>query len=317
MEEKKYIIYKHTSPSGKCYIGITCKKPKERWANGVGYTRCPVFMKAIKKYGWENIKHEIIKKNLTLDEANEKEKEYIKLYNTKVPNGYNISDGGGGSYGVTFTKQRKERISKKHKKQVVMLNESKDGFIKYKSLYDAEIATSISKECISQACRNLIYTAGGTIWIFYDDYINLDENELIQLCKSKLYKSKNNRKLASIKVKQYDINANFIQEFSSISDAALSIGKSNISAITACCRHKTRSAYGFIWCYSSEKFDIKNYKNKCIKRVMQFDLNNNLIDTYTSLTEASIFNNIDIRKISKCCIGTQKKSGGYIWKFAE
>ena len=32
-----FTIYKHTSPSGRCYIGITKYKPKYRWNNGKGY----------------------------------------------------------------------------------------------------------------------------------------------------------------------------------------------------------------------------------------------------------------------------------------
>lgn len=34
-----YCVYKHTSPSGKVYVGITKLKPKYRWNNGKGYTR--------------------------------------------------------------------------------------------------------------------------------------------------------------------------------------------------------------------------------------------------------------------------------------
>lgn len=28
-----YCVYKHTSPNGKVYIGITKKKPNDRWEN--------------------------------------------------------------------------------------------------------------------------------------------------------------------------------------------------------------------------------------------------------------------------------------------
>ena len=28
---KKYVVYSHTSPSGKYYIGITCQNTEERW----------------------------------------------------------------------------------------------------------------------------------------------------------------------------------------------------------------------------------------------------------------------------------------------
>ena len=39
-DTKLYYVYKHTSPSGKVYIGITSKHPPERrWANGNGYKK--------------------------------------------------------------------------------------------------------------------------------------------------------------------------------------------------------------------------------------------------------------------------------------
>ena len=35
--ENNYIVYKHTAPNGKVYIGITKKAPNDRWASGFGY----------------------------------------------------------------------------------------------------------------------------------------------------------------------------------------------------------------------------------------------------------------------------------------
>ena len=32
-----YTVYKHISPSGKVYIGITKRKPEYRWNKGKGY----------------------------------------------------------------------------------------------------------------------------------------------------------------------------------------------------------------------------------------------------------------------------------------
>jgi len=51
-------IYKHTSPTGKCYIGQTVDI-KNRWKPSA-YRQCKKFHNAIKKYGWENFTHEII-----------------------------------------------------------------------------------------------------------------------------------------------------------------------------------------------------------------------------------------------------------------
>lgn len=90
-----YTVYKHTTPSGKVYIGITCQKPYERWENGKGYKRNHYFYSAIKKYGWENIKHEILFSNLTKEEAEAKEIELISFYDSaNKEKGYNLRQGG-------------------------------------------------------------------------------------------------------------------------------------------------------------------------------------------------------------------------------
>ena len=34
---KNYTVYKHISPNGKIYIGITSKEPIKRWNGGSGY----------------------------------------------------------------------------------------------------------------------------------------------------------------------------------------------------------------------------------------------------------------------------------------
>ena len=61
-----YKIYKHTFPNGKVYIGLTSQEPKKRWgSDGNGYYGQKYIYRAIKKYGWKNIKHEILFDNLS------------------------------------------------------------------------------------------------------------------------------------------------------------------------------------------------------------------------------------------------------------
>lgn len=98
-QEKKWCVYKHTNKiNGKVYIGQTCQNPEDRWQNGEGYKTCPRFYNAIQKYGWDNFVHEILYKNLTLDEANKKEIDLIKEFqSTNDKFGYNIQDGGKNS----------------------------------------------------------------------------------------------------------------------------------------------------------------------------------------------------------------------------
>lgn len=111
-----YLVYKHTSPSGKVYIGITSKTAFRRWNNGRGYLGS-VFYNAIRKYGWNNIKHEILYKNLTQQEAVSIEHDLILQYDsTNKKKGYNVVPGGGlGIKGYKFTEEQKKKLSESHK----------------------------------------------------------------------------------------------------------------------------------------------------------------------------------------------------------
>lgn len=112
MEE--WSLYKHTVPNGKVYIGITVQKPEKRWNNGKGYKSNQYFYNAICKYGWENIKHEIVCILETKDEACTEEKKQIKKYKANDPNyGYNLTDGGEH---YEFTPNVVERL--KHSKKL-------------------------------------------------------------------------------------------------------------------------------------------------------------------------------------------------------
>lgn len=118
MSINNYTVYKHTCPNGKVYIGITCQDVNLRWANGLGY-RTQMFYKAIQKYGWNNIKHEIIYKNLTQKEAEEREQYLIYTFNsTDKRYGYNIANGGYGVnnfLGKTHNEETKRKISNSNK----------------------------------------------------------------------------------------------------------------------------------------------------------------------------------------------------------
>jgi group I intron endonuclease len=125
-----HIIYKHTSPSGKSYIGQT-KNLSDRNSNHRKKTTCPAIAAAIKKYGWESFQHEILLSGLSLEEANYWEAWYIKEHRTLSPNGYNLMTGGGNSSPSAETraklslakknqsKETKEKISKSHMGKVV------------------------------------------------------------------------------------------------------------------------------------------------------------------------------------------------------
>lgn len=112
MENNCYTVYKHTSPSGKVYIGITSSPVNRRWQNGKGYRQNKYFSSAISKYGWDNFDHEIVCANLSSSEAFEMEKLLIRFYNsTDRRFGYNQSTGGeSGACGVHPSQETIEKL---------------------------------------------------------------------------------------------------------------------------------------------------------------------------------------------------------------
>ena len=111
-EELKWCVYIHTSPSNKVYIGITSKNPPEkRWLNGRGYSHNYYFTNAIKLYGWDNFKHEVVASDLTVDEAMIMERQLIEKYKSMDKRyGYNLTSGG--EMGKALSQESRDKISK-------------------------------------------------------------------------------------------------------------------------------------------------------------------------------------------------------------
>lgn len=83
-------VYLLTFPNEKVYVGITSQDESKRWNNGQGYIKNEVMYNDILKYGWINIKKNILYKDLFWEEALEKEKELIINYKSHLKRyGYN------------------------------------------------------------------------------------------------------------------------------------------------------------------------------------------------------------------------------------
>lgn len=86
--------------NNKIYIGKTNNITK-RWSNHrCGNNKNMVIARAIKKYGKENFKFEVLYKNVPIEEIDNLEIKTIKEKNCRVPNGYNVAEGGQGGVGV-------------------------------------------------------------------------------------------------------------------------------------------------------------------------------------------------------------------------
>ena len=208
-----YTVYKHTSPSGKVYIGITKHKPEWRWNHGRGYCRGdqPLFQRAIEKYGWDNIKHDVLYNELTEGEAKAKEIELIALYKS-LGLSYNMTLGGDGGRGnkshlgqkaseETRMKMSASRVGimageknpnygkrgekcvvfgKKggnHPASKVVYQYDLSGKLikKWNSLTDAADALSLIVTNITAVCKGKGFTLGGFRWSYSYPYVFSDE----------------------------------------------------------------------------------------------------------------------------------------------
>ena len=201
MGEKEYIVYKHTTPNNKIYIGITCRKPQKRWENGKRYKNNIHFNNAIQKYGWNNIRHEILFEHLSKEEACKKEIELIAKYKSnKKEYGYNKSSGGEiSALGFHHTEEAKKRIAEKQRiinlgkhlseETKLKISKSKKGIkwdeerkkkrskpilcietnIVYYGLHEAYIQTGINESNIGMCAMGKRKRAGGYHWRYYNE----------------------------------------------------------------------------------------------------------------------------------------------------
>lgn len=112
------VIYKYTSPSGKHYIGQTCREHGRRndfqEKGSYGGT---LIDNARAKYGAENFDYEVIF-SITSDDAtevhnilNKKEAYFIELYKSNDNRfGYNMNEGGSGNVGMEVSQETRRKI---------------------------------------------------------------------------------------------------------------------------------------------------------------------------------------------------------------
>jgi len=141
------IIYKITNVlNNKIYIGITAKSLNKRRQQHIQWSkhkkRLYVIHKAINKYGTDNFLFESIDNFNGNDDGCQKEIKYISLYNSFIPNGYNMTLGGEGVLGHVHphSKETKNKISstmmgikksEETKKNMILAQKERKTWFKY------------------------------------------------------------------------------------------------------------------------------------------------------------------------------------------
>ena len=271
-------IYKHTSPSGKVYIGQTCQKPEHRWDNGKGY-KSGYFYCAIKKYGWNNIKHEVLFTGLDQLNADIIEEDLIYYYK-QIGKSYNLANGGFVNKGWNQSEESKKKISEANKGKK-MSEESKEK-IRLSKLGEKNpnYGKSPSKET-----REKISKAG---------------------------KGKGAKR-----VKQIDPESGEVVKIWNSQTEACEFYNGNPSLISDAIRRNSLTK-GYYWRFEDDNTPLIKKKNPFSKEVEQIDKNTlEVIKVWDSLSEVERQLNIPTGNISNVCKGKRKTAGGFIWRMKE
>lgn len=122
------------------------------------------------------------------------------------------------------------------------------------------------------------------------------------------------------KVYMYDLNGIFIREFSSVTEVERWSNSFYLhEGISRCCRNKSRKYKDKIFKYY-KKDSIQPYtkpKSSRNKKVYQFDIHGNLIESYESVTCASKVTKTSRTSILGCLSGIYKSANGYLWSYSS
>lgn len=226
-----YTVYKHTSPGGKVYIGITGRSVSRRWHGGTAYRNNAHFYAAIKKYGWANFKHDILAEGLTRDEACAMEIRLIAEYNSTDPNkGYNLSRGGDKTtLGYTMSPETRQRISQ------ALIGKCKGR--PHTKEHTERIRAALQGHRCSEETREKLRQALG-------DRLQTEEARARQ--KENTPKGSDHHRATRVICLDTGV------VYSTIKDAAEAYGLGR-SAVSACCRGLQQTAGGKRWQYLKEK----------------------------------------------------------------
>lgn len=124
---------------------------------------------------------------------------------------------------------------------------------------------------------------------------------------------------------QLSMNGEYIKTWECITDVTRKFGFLR-SCINSACTGNKKSAYNFMWMYMEDynknKENILKYSCNTgkynQKSVVQLSLDGNFVNSFNSITEASLIDKkFSVYEISACCRKVKKSHKGYMWIFKE
>lgn len=232
----------------------------------------------MRKYGVDNFIVEQIEE-IKNDMLDEREKYWIKYYDSYIKNGkgYNCTLGGEGNTTID-----RDEVYKLWDKNYSIQEIAKE------LNHDRSVIRGILKN--------------------YENY-SIDESNR----RGDSIQANNRFK----KVLQYDLNGKYLNSFKNMKDAERSTGVSSKNIFEAI-RHLSQTAGGFQWRYEDDAdipIDISKKARIYKQKVCQIDKNNKkIINTYESASEASRITNISDISIRRAC-KNRGSAGGYCWEY--
>ena len=293
-----YIYLRTNRINGKKYIGqVTTNRFKARqyrWNNlNLPYAG-NVINNARKKYGIDAFDFEILKECKD-EELNQLEMYYIKELNTKVPYGYNMTDGGGGKSGFTVSHETKQKISEsligkklseEHKKKLSEAHRGKKHYMYGKHLSDktrkklseAHKGKKLSVEHKIKISESLI----GKKHPNYGKHHSEETRKKMSEAQKGKHRSEETRKKMS-EAQKGEKHWNYGKHLSD--------------------EHK-------------RKIGETNKNGKCSKPVLQIDIKTNeIIKEFPSIKEVERQLGFGENAIRHCCKGRTKTSCGFKWQY--
>lgn len=277
-------VYVHTSPSGKRYVGITGKKPSVRWGGGAGYRKNPVFYRAILKYGWNNIRHEILREGLSKEEAIFWEQIYIAFFRSNVRGfGYNATAGGEGCNGTPRSEETK-----------ALLRERCCGW-KHTPEAKAKISQRSKELWDDPELRARMTRQGPDHWNFGKK--RSPETIAKMVAGRAGYKHTDEWKAWARERFSGPGNPNYGRKFGE-----------------GFCQFQSRKMTALMQ-DPARRARLRDCFER--KQVAQYTLDGALVSTYDGLHEAERATGVPAGNISQCCRGKRKSSGGFIWRYSS
>lgn len=319
-------IYKiENKANGKVYIGQSIDIDT-RWYNHIrelnGNRHCnPHFQRAWNKYGKDNFEFMVIEE-CTVQNIDERETYWIDYYKAIVPKyGYNITAGGQGRHGYSWSEEDKERLSKIQNPYPI-LQIDLDGNIveRWRSASYAarelKIPVSGIMNCVREDGDQ--YQSHGYIWIYEKFYY--DKNfSIVDYIEKYIASPK--------RIIERDLYGKYIATWEQTYDIGIVYGfnSSEYKEIISNLKHKRRSCIGRIFMYETDDFELTEEYLRDIRiktgnyKINQFDNVKNLLKTWTIEELKNTKYRFDT--IRKCCTDNllgHKVNGtafSYIWEY--